>query len=65
MKTLLIISLSLFSITTFAKGNKEWKAAKETCKMKDNTMKGKMLKKCIKEEMAKAKEVAAPEAKKE
>lgn len=54
MKILLILTLSLFSVTSFAKTKAEkaaWKASKEACMMKDSKLKGKKLRKCINEEM--------------
>lgn len=54
MKILIVFTLALFSINSFAKSNgekSEWKEAKKTCLTKDSSLKGKKLKKCIKEEM--------------
>ncbi|MBC7538479.1 MAG: hypothetical protein H7281_06640 [Bacteriovorax sp.] len=54
MKFLLVLTLTLLSITSFAKTKvekTEWKEAKKTCMAKDSSLKGKKLKKCIQEEM--------------
>ncbi|MGZ3789037.1 MAG: hypothetical protein ACXVLQ_10960 [Bacteriovorax sp.] len=54
MKILLVFTLALVSVVSFAKSKAEkaeWKAAKEVCMAKDASLKGKKLKKCIKEEM--------------
>lgn len=57
MKILLVFTLALVSVSSFAKTKAEkaeeaeWKAAKEACISKDSSLKGKKLEKCTKEEM--------------